>query len=152
MPDNQTREELASEVDQLREQRAAEIELLRQERATELVRSVDEVALNAAKARGELAAEVAYAAGAEAARIDSRLGSLDASVLRINGSIDTTGKALVDLREDIQKRFDDQTTQATNTKAEGRRLILQVFSAVLVATIGAAALIVVALINTSPAS
>ena len=144
-----------------REDMAAELEFLRKERAVELAKGVSETATAAAKARQQLATEVAYAAGAEAARIDERLHHLDAAVFRINGSIETTGNALntlrtetqdavYGLRRDMQARFDNQATTAIATKTEGRRLILQVFSAVLVATIGAAAVIVVALINSSP--
>jgi len=61
-----------------------------------------------------------------------------------------TKNELSSLRKDIQQRFDKQAESESSTKMEGRRLILQVFSAVLIATIGAAGLIIVALINTSP--
>ncbi len=86
--------------------------------------------------REDLAQEIEVLRRERAEGIDKRLGSLEGG--------------LGELRKDIQKRFDDQTSLTTTTKAEGRRLILQVFSAVLVATIGAAGLIIVALINTSP--
>lgn len=144
-----------------REELAKELEFLRKERANEIAKNVSDTAREVSKERQKLATEVAYAAGAEAARIDERLGHLDSAVLRINGSIEKTGNALNTLRDetqdsvyglrrDMQERFDNQVATALETKTEGRRLILQVFSAVLVATIGAAAVIVVALINSSP--
>ena len=150
MPDNQTREALAAQVDRLREERAVEIELLRQERAAELTQSVDTVAINASKAREELASKLAFTAGQEAARIDGRLTNLDSAVIRINGSIEKTATALEKLGTDMNKRFQDQMTVTESSRVEARKLLLQIFGAVLVATIGAAATIIVALISSGP--
>ncbi|HXH35709.1 MAG TPA: hypothetical protein VNJ54_15105 [Plantibacter sp.] len=129
---------------------AKEVEELRRERAQTLVRNVDEVAANAARAREALATDVAYAAGQEAARIDTRLDYLDSAVDRINGSIEKSADAMNKLRETVTDKFQSQADVAEATKAESRKLLLQIFGTVLAATIAAAATIVVALVSSGP--
>lgn len=138
MPDDHTRD-LAKEVEELR-----------RERAQTLARNVDEVAANAARARESLATDVAYAAGQEAARIDVRLDHLDSAVSRINGSIEKSADAMIKLRETVTEKFQSQAETAETTKAESRKLLLQIFGTVLAATIAAAATIVVALVSSGP--
>lgn len=149
-PDQRTREELAKDL-----------ENIRKERASNLAHNVETDAVAASKARQDLAAQLAYDRGVEAARIDGRLSHLDDAVMRINGSIEKTANALnqlrtetqtdiSNLRKDMQNRFDKQSETAAITKMENRKLTLQVFSAIIVATISAAAIIIVALIGGTP--
>lgn len=137
-------------IDKTREELAAEVETLRQDRADTLVKNVDEIAIQAAKERADLATKVAYAAGAEAARVNSRLEYLDEAIDRINGSIEKTGSSLDDLKTAMNKRFQDQINNAEITKQESRKLLFQIFGTILVATIGSATTIVVALISSGP--
>lgn len=96
---------------------AAEVEQLRKERASELAKNVEHVAENAAKSREELASKVAYAAGAEAARIDDRLGNLDSAVKRINGSIEETGTALIQLTVEVKAQREATIAREAAAKA-----------------------------------
>lgn len=87
--------------------------------------------------RAELATEVERLRRDRENQIAKRLTCLDS--------------AIDELRKDMHVRFQNQADMAMTTKTENRRLTLQVFGTVLTATIGAAAVIIVALINSSPA-
>jgi len=140
---NPTPEELAAALEIVQARTAELLADKVESTAGMLATKVEDTATAASLVRQDLAAKLAYEQGAEAARINERLGNLDGSVEQIKVSF----KEFV---VDITKRFDDQDKDAKEAKLEGRRLTIQVFSAVIVATIGAAAVIIVAIINSSP--
>lgn len=105
--------------EQTKEELAVEVEQLRTERAIAVAKNVEQVAEKATNAREELAAKLAYNAGVEATRIDSRLGNLDTAVERINGSIESTGEALHELTDEVIKMREASIARDSASKALG---------------------------------
>lgn len=103
--------------EQTKEDLAVELEELRTKRAIAVAENVERVAEKATNAREDLAAKLAYAAGAEAARIDDRLNNLDNSVERINGNIKETATALHELTDEVRKMREATIARDSASKA-----------------------------------